>query len=126
MSRGKVAAADSGFALVDALFAAALLAFAGLVIAAIGTSLLQRLDDELRRSSALATLDMMARILRVEGVSAVPLLVPSDDQNFHFEVSYPEQPTGSTRLRWIRLEAHPKGKPVAPYLLDLLVPAGAQ
>ncbi len=126
MTQRKVAAADSGFALVDALFAAALLALAGTVIAAIGASLLQRQDDELRRSSALATLDMMARILRVEGLAVGPSLVPSNEQNFRFVASYPEQPTGAARQRWVRLEAHHKGKQIAPYFVDLLVPEDAR
>lgn len=123
MSKARISSDDSGFALVEALFAAALLALAGTVIALVGANLLRTQDNELRRSSALVTLDMMAKLLRTEGLSLSALL-PSEDENFRFELVYTEGASGASIP--VRLEAHPKGSSVASYTLDLVLATDSQ
>lgn len=123
MSKARISSDDSGFALVEALFAAALLALAGTVIALVGANLLRTQDNELRRSSALVTLDMMAKLLRTEGLS-LSMLLPSEDENFRFELVYTEGASGASIP--VRLEAHPKGSSVASYTLDLVLATDSQ
>lgn len=123
MSKARISSDDSGFALVEALFAAALLALAGTVIALVGANLLRTQDNELRRSSALVTLDMMAKLLRTEGLS-LSVLLPSEDENFRFELVYTEGASGASIP--VRLEAHPKGSSVASYTLDLVLATDSQ
>jgi hypothetical protein len=111
-------AGDGGFALVEALFAAGLLALAGTVATLVGMNLLRSQDDALRRSSALVTLDMMAKVARSQGIDVAALLAP-DDENFRYVVLTTPAAAGAPVP--VRIEAHPRDGAGAPHTLDLVL-----
>jgi len=126
MRRRGRSSGEAGFVLLDALFAAALLALVGTVVLVIGGSLLSNEALELDRSVALVTLEMYAKTLQVVGAEGAGKILPAEDGVFVYSIlpsSDSGTPLDTEALKAIRLEARSTTASGGSLSVEFLAPA---
>lgn len=113
---------DQGFVLVDALAAAAVLAFAGTTVLLIASAAISRAEEDLDRSLALLTIEGFAAELRLATPESMSVAFPFQQGHLRYELS--SEPTVGSGRRHV-VSVYRSSRPDQP-LLAVDVPVANQ